>query len=101
MNDVVAEDPIKHQQQNTLNAILDSIRKSIKDNNDYKNNATITKKASNVGSGDMVETENLRYIETDLLNINKDCICYSDCTNFKLVKTQTCTCNINCGCNYS
>ena len=50
-----------------------------------------------MNSGKLVEATDLRDAEHDLLNIGMDCICYSDCTEFRLENNSQ---KITCDCVY-
>lgn len=99
-NDIRSGNSIEHPQQSKLVDILARLKTNINSNTDYKYSAAIKTSAKSVLSGNMVETNNLRKIETDLYAAGRDCICYSDCTQFLMKVKRTCTCNLNCNCNY-
>lgn len=86
--------------QNTPIDILSKIKKIIKEKSDYDYSSTIKTKSRSVMEGDLIEAINLKNIEEDLFNINIDCICYADCTEFLVKSRRSCTCNIDCVCNY-
>lgn len=92
---------VDNSQQNTPINILSKIKNIIKEKNDYDNSSTIKTRSRSVLEGDLIEASNLKNIEQDLFNINIDCICYADCTEFLVKSRRSCTCNIDCKCNYS
>lgn len=105
-DDVRTGDKIIHGQQNDVKTVLGRLKTLITTNTDFKKETAKGVTSRNVNEGDLVETTNLKTIERDLFNSGVDCICYSDCTEFKLAQTQvytyTCNCqaNYSCGCNY-
>lgn len=100
LDDVTNELSVTHTQQNTPIDILSNIKNIIKTQKDYDYSSTINTKSKNVFEGDLIKASNLKNIEEDLYNINIDCICYADCTEFLVRSRRSCTCNIDCVCNY-
>lgn len=97
---VTDQDVIIHNQQTRLLSVLTDIKSIIYSKEDFRVKRAYYKDARNAHTQDMVETDNLRKIEDDLYYTGCDCICYSDCTQFKLGAGYYCTCNVNCKCNY-
>ena len=101
-DDVQTGEKIIHEQQNNVKTVLGRLKTLIGIKGDFKTvyGAGITSR--NVKNGDLVETTNLKTIERDLFNSGVDCICYSDCTEFKLARRIVCSCqsNYGCDCNY-
>lgn len=101
-DDVRTGDKIIHNQQNSVKTVLGRLKTLITTKTDFKEENAKGATSRDVAAGDLVETTNLKTIERDLFNSGVDCICYSDCTEFKLAQKIVCTCQANygCGCNY-
>lgn len=70
---------ISHEQENIINDAICDLNKMILDANDYGIPGK-TSSLNKVGTGDLAEAENLKYLEQNILSQYRDCICYSDCT---------------------
>ena len=85
-------------QPNKIKDALEKLRARIVKLPDYKV-APINTYAK-VAKGDITQSKSLNDLLADFNSQHVDCICYSDCTAYGLWKYRTCTCNINCRCNY-
>jgi len=91
---------IETSSQTSLKDLIGGLKGYIQWVNDYSNSETCKNNVKSVQTGDLVETNNYNQLERSLFAANSDCICYSDCTAFRVYKRHACTCNINCKCNY-
>lgn len=91
---------IEHTQQNKLMDIIASIKGIMTNNKDYGEVKNSRTNIQPVDTGDIIEAPNYNQLETNLQQVNTECICYSDCTSFRVAKRRECLCNINCRCNY-
>lgn len=48
----------------------------------------------------IVKTTDLTIKHALINSLGNDCICYADCSNYARWKYKTCSCNIDCQCNY-
>ena len=99
-DNVTTENTISYIQQNTPGEILAKLRNIIYQKDDFDDINVLNAYSRKTNTGEMIKVQDLKNIEIDLFNINKDCICYSDCTNFLVRAKRSCSCNIDCVCNY-
>lgn len=97
------KDVVFAKQPNAIYEALDKLKKRINYLSDYKNSPTnnFDEIKEKVTVGKETYAAHMKKIENDLNDSYVDCICYSDCTAYGLWYYNLCTCNINCGCNYS
>lgn len=97
---ITRESDISAIQKNSPIDIIANLRNLITQKNDFNGENPPTQFSRKSNTGEMIRVNDLKNIEKDLLNINTDCICYADCTNFLVRAKRSCTCNIDCVCNY-
>lgn len=97
---VTSGSDINHGSQANLTKIVAQMKRIVKQKSDYYQEDASIMNASKVGTGNEIVTTDLNNILVDTQNLNKDCICFSDCSNFVTKIKRFCICNINCKCNY-
>ena len=112
---VLSGDVVKTSQPNTIRKYINNLYTAITDKNNelgdyhagtdlcYNEVASILK--NDIISNDIFLIQynqmNDRNYRCVLSNMGRDCICYSDCTEFANWYSYGCMCNIDCKCNYS
>lgn len=98
-DDIRTGDRIENGQRNIIKHILGRLKSAISNASDYKEVAAKNQNSGVVNAGDLIDDDHLRLVEVDLFNSGNDCICYSDCTEFKLQQKKK-TQRVSCGCVY-
>lgn len=76
---VVENSIISHEQENAINNAIGNLNQLILNKKDYG----ISGKTANlkkINAKDLAKSDNLKYLEQNILSQYRDCICYSDCT---------------------
>lgn len=85
--------------QTDVRAVLNDLLTLIRKYNDG-GSASGVSTSENVVVGQPIQPPNVKSVEGELYKSGLDCICYSDCVQFQIKVKRSCTCNLNCLCNY-